>query len=106
MQNKQFSVFEFLLGVFLGAAAGTLIGLLLAPRSGAESRHRLSEGIKDARGKTEKYVDSARHHSEDGLNQVKHLMEEKFSLLMDAVKAGKSAAERQLSSIESSNGKN
>ncbi len=35
------------MGVFFGAAAGTIIGLLFAPRKGSETQHAVADNIQD-----------------------------------------------------------
>ncbi|NTV46675.1 MAG: YtxH domain-containing protein [Chlorobiales bacterium] len=35
----------FVVGAFMGAAAGTIIGLLFAPRKGSETQQALTDGI-------------------------------------------------------------
>lgn len=37
----------FVMGAFMGAAAGTIIGLLFAPRKGSETQQALAESIGD-----------------------------------------------------------
>lgn len=71
-ENGGFGLFGFL----LGAAAGAVAGVLLAPRSGKETRARVKEWLEDRR--------------EKGQELVSKLREEKESL-STAVKAGKEA---------------
>lgn len=70
--NGGFSLLYFL----LGAAAGAAAGVLLAPRSGRESRAKLKD-----------WLDERREKGKDVLSKLK---EEKESL-GDAVQAGKEA---------------
>ena len=50
------SVGKFLGGFVVGAALGAVAGLLLAPKSGAETREMLSDTAKDVMEKTDKTV--------------------------------------------------
>lgn len=54
----------FVTGAALGAAAGTIIGLLVAPRSGAETRAMAADMVNDA-------WDSARDMYEQGVDQAR-----------------------------------
>lgn len=54
----------FVTGAALGAAAGTIIGLLVAPRSGAETRAMAADMVNDA-------WDSARDMYEQGIDQAR-----------------------------------
>ena len=40
--------FSFIVGATIGAAAGTIIGILVAPRSGAETRAMAADMANDA----------------------------------------------------------
>ena len=50
------SVQKFLAGFAVGAAIGAVAGILLAPKSGAETREMLSDTAKDVMEKTDKTV--------------------------------------------------
>lgn len=86
--------------LFLGIAIGAGIGLLFAPRSGAETRRRLrrsAERVKDAaqdtfeeaRGKVEEKIDAARNQLELRKQQVTR-----------AVVAGREAAQEAREELE------
>lgn len=66
----------FVTGAALGAAAGTIIGLLVAPRSGAETRAMAADMVNDA-------WDSARDMYEQGIDQARAAATD-FGPMMDA----------------------
>jgi len=51
---------DALLGFLLGAAAGAITALLLAPRTGEQTRRRLAEWLEDNREKTKEFLDKER----------------------------------------------
>lgn len=71
-----------LVGFLLGAAAGGIAGVLLAPAKGAETRHRLSEGGKRAAHKGKEALVSL----EDSVREKGHEMGEAARHQMGAVR--------------------
>lgn len=57
-------LFNFAAGAFVGAAAGTVVGIMLAPRAGAETRAMAADMANDA-------WDSARDMYEQGVDQAR-----------------------------------
>jgi len=82
----------FTVGAIVGAAAGALAALLLAPRSGEETRHQISEGAHDAKEKTAKLLEDARENARRTLQTTKISLSEKMALLTEAIDAGRKAA--------------
>lgn len=68
--------FSFLVGATLGAAAGTIIGILIAPRAGAETRAMAADMANDA-------WDNARDMYEQGTEQARAAMND-FGPMVDA----------------------
>ena len=68
--------FAFVTGAAVGAVAGTIIGLLVAPRSGAETRAMAVDMANDA-------WDSARDMYEQGVDQARAAATD-FGPMMDA----------------------
>lgn len=66
----------FVAGAVFGAAAGTIIGILVAPRSGAETRAMAADMANDA-------WDSARDMYEQGVDQARAAATD-FGPMMDA----------------------
>lgn len=67
---------SFVAGATLGAAAGVVLGVLYAPRSGSETRAMAADMANDA-------WDSARDKYEQGIDQVRAAMDD-FGPTMDA----------------------
>lgn len=57
-------LFNFAAGAFVGAAAGTVVGIMLAPRAGAETRAMAADMANDA-------WDNARDMYEQGVDQAR-----------------------------------
>lgn len=57
MSNERTNGFWVFLG---GLAAGAVAGVLLAPRSGKETRERIKRGAEDARDALDELIDEAR----------------------------------------------
>ncbi|MDY2776810.1 MAG: YtxH domain-containing protein [Collinsella sp.] len=67
---------QFAVGAVLGAAAGTVVGLLIAPRPGAETRAMAADMANDA-------WDTARDMYEQGVDQARAAATD-FGPMMDA----------------------
>ena len=68
--------FSFIVGATIGAAAGTIAGILVAPRSGAETRAMAADMANDA-------WDNARDMYEQGAEQARAAVND-FGPMMDA----------------------
>ena len=56
---------EGILAFILGGVIGAVVGLLLAPCSGEETRKRISEWLEENREKTRKFLDEERSSLKD-----------------------------------------
>ena len=84
-----------LLAFLAGATAGAVAALLLAPQSGRDSREQLrsyarrtEEGIRDL-------ADRAGELWEDAVDKGKEFVEEKKTILTEALDAGREAMRRE-----------
>ena len=68
--------FSFVAGTVIGAAAGAIIGILVAPRSGAETRAMAADMANDA-------WDNARDMYEQGAEQARSALND-FGPMVDA----------------------
>jgi gas vesicle protein len=59
---------DSLLAFLLGAVAGAIAGVLMAPRSGAETREQLADWLKEKREKTRELI-------EKGKEEISHKSE-------------------------------
>ena len=82
-ENKVPTILGFF---FLGAAAGAATALLLAPKSGAELRGQISEGVGDAVHQVRSSTKELKHRTQKLVSSVRAGVEE-------AVDAGKTAYE-------------
>jgi gas vesicle protein len=87
---------SFILGGLLGAGAA----LLLAPKSGTETRQRIREFADDVRDKAEDYVGQAKNRVTSGIQKGKGFIEEKKSIITTAVEAGKEAYDKEKERLE------
>ena len=58
--NEQSNAGSALLSFLVGAAIGTVAGLLFAPRPGRETRERLQDLLEDLQGKGQEMMDEGR----------------------------------------------
>ena len=79
------SVQKFLAGFAVGAAIGDVAGILLAPKSGAETREMLGdmasdmakktdETVKDIQRKADNLITDAQEKSEEIMNKLQDLL--------------------------------
>jgi len=86
------SVFlSFLLGGLVGAG----VALLLAPRSGKETREQIKALADDVREKAECYAEQAKQKMTSAIDSGKGFYQEKKSIITSAVEAGKEAYEKE-----------
>lgn len=92
MENRSRG-WEMVGGLVVGAVGGFLVGLMVAPRQGDDTRENLSDSILDVRERTQELLENVRGNTESLLNTTRAAIEEKMSLLNEAVDAGRRAAE-------------
>jgi len=80
------------LGLGFGVAAGVGIGLLIAPRSGAETRERLREGAENLKGRA---LEGAENLKERALAEADHI-KDRARDIADKAKGQISQATQQL----------
>lgn len=83
------------LSFLLGGLVGAGVALLLAPKSGPETRQRIKELAEDVKEKAEGYVGQAKSRVTSAIEKGKGLVEEKKSIITTAVEAGKDAYEKE-----------
>jgi len=74
MSEKRFGVAEFSLGLLVGIAAGTVAGLLMAPRSGAETRGQIAGRASDIKYMASELVDQAKTNFEIAATQIEKVV--------------------------------
>lgn len=83
------------LAFMAGAAVGTGLALLYAPKTGKELRDKISDMTDDAVDKIKTYVTEAQDKLKTSLDEGKEMLKEKKSILASALEAGKEAMERE-----------
>jgi len=90
-QNAKCSGQTVTLAFFMGAIAGTIAGILLAPKSGEETRRELKGYARRTEEEVIKKAKEARTALEEVIERGKHFVEEKRADAEAAIKAGKEA---------------
>ncbi len=83
------------LSFILGGVVGAGVALLLAPRSGRETRQKIRQFTEEVKEKTADYVDDVKEKVTSGIDKGKELYEEKKTVLSSAIEAGKEAYEKE-----------
>jgi gas vesicle protein len=84
-----------LLSFLVGAAVGGGLALLMAPRSGEETREQLREAGDEARERMRDVLGDAEEKLREPLEEIQNLLQEKKEVFLAAVEAGKQAAKEQ-----------
>lgn len=87
MGNRSSGVLEFAAGLFLGGLLGAVLGLLMAPQSGEETRRQLSERGIELRDEVQKRAGELQ-------DKLPSVVEEQRSRVQEAIEKGKEAAAR------------
>lgn len=93
---------DFMAGLFIGGVLGALIGLLLAPQSGEETRAQISERGIELRGELQKragelqekmptFVDEQRTRVEEAIEKGKEAAAKKRQEILAQLEADKKA---------------
>ncbi|HZD59546.1 MAG TPA: YtxH domain-containing protein [Anaerolineae bacterium] len=74
MKERHFGPLAFIAGLLSGVAVGVMLGILLAPRSGIETRGRIANRATDIRSTASDILDQARHSIEVAASQVERVV--------------------------------
>jgi gas vesicle protein len=86
---------SLILSFFTGSLVGAGIALLVAPKSGKETRQQLKELAEDVKEKAEGYIEQMKDQVSSVVEQGKGLLEEQKSILASAVETGKEVYEKE-----------
>jgi gas vesicle protein len=96
IERRSVSATAFLWGALLGAGAA----LLLAPRSGRETRDEIRAGAFRLRDRAEDAVRSVSDSVNDTIGGVRHEVEDRIEKARDAFEAGRQAARQTRDEME------
>lgn len=82
----------FFAGALIGSAAGTIAGLLLAPKSGVETRNQLSENVNESQDKALQLLGTAKSTITHSVDSAAKNIESTVHRVVDAFNAGTKAA--------------
>lgn len=88
-------VMNFLAGMGLGALIGAATALLLAPKSGRETREDLKHAADEVRAKADKVIHDLSESSDELVKKSKELLETTKGKVQQAIDAGKQAMARK-----------
>lgn len=90
--SEEKSVFlNFLAGMGLGALIGAATALLMAPKSGTETRQDIKSATDDIRTKANKVVQDLSESGEELVKKSKELLDTTKQKVQGAIEAGKEA---------------
>ncbi|MFQ5574198.1 MAG: YtxH domain-containing protein [Terriglobia bacterium] len=70
MENHSVSFREFGLGLIIGLAAGSLLGIIFAPQSGTATRTQIRTRASDFKGSVEDFVEAAKKNIESASARI------------------------------------
>ncbi len=88
-EERGASVSTILLSFLAGAAIGSGLALLFAPKSGREMREQIKDLTDDAVGKIRDYAKDAQDKIKSTYEEGKELVKEKKTIISSAIEAGK-----------------
>lgn len=86
---------NFLAGLGVGALAGAVAALLLAPKSGRETREDIKSSAEELKDKADKAMHDLSESSEELVKKSKELLENTKEKVQQAIDAGKQAVARK-----------
>ena len=89
------SVGTVLISFLAGAAIGSGLALLFAPKSGREVREKIKDLTDDAVDRIKDYARDAQDKIKTTFDEGKELLKEKKSIISSAIEAGKEAIEKE-----------
>ena len=96
-QEESSNTSSVLLAFFIGGLVGAGIALLVAPKSGEETRRQIKKITDEAKEKVETYIEEAKHKTSSVMEKGKELIEKEKNVISAAIDAGKEAFEKERS---------
>lgn len=98
-QEEKGVALNFLAGMGLGALIGAATALLLAPKSGNETRQDIMNATEDMRSKASKAVHEISQSSEELVKRSRELLESTKGRVQHAVESGRQAMQSKQEQI-------
>ena len=87
-----------LLSFFFGGLIGAGVALLIAPKTGEETRRMIKELAEEVKEKAEDYIDQAKGTATAYVEKGKDFVEKEKNLITKSVEAGKEAYKKEKNS--------
>jgi gas vesicle protein len=71
MNTSKSKITTFITGLLVGAAAGAIAGILLAPDKGSETRRKFSQKAKDIKDSLPEQIEALKIAIDQKLNEIK-----------------------------------
>jgi len=97
-QDSGFSAGKVLLSFFVGGLIGAGVALLIAPKTGEETRRMIKELAEEVKDKMEDYIDQAKGTATAYVEKGKDFVEKEKNLITKSVEAGKEAYKKEKNS--------
>ena len=97
-QDSGFNAGTILLSFFFGGLIGAGVALLIAPKTGEETRRMIKELAEEVKEKAGDYIDQAKGTATAYLEKGKDFVEKEKNLVTKSVEAGKEAYKKEKNS--------
>lgn len=95
---------DFMAGFIIGGLLGTAVALLLAPRPGAEVRHRLTDSADDLRERADEVIKKIRGTAEELTQRGRATLDESATRLREVVERGVGGLEEKARGVRRQDG--
>ena len=85
MSNEKGSALEVAVSFVIGAATGFILGILLAPASGKETRQKIKEEVEKTGDKAKEGFEKIAKEAEKGIRVVKEKTQEGIDVIKDFI---------------------
>jgi len=93
-----------LVSFLLGGIVGAVAAMLLAPKSGKETRQDIKDIAEDVKCRVQNYAGDVKEKVSSSVHKGKEIVTERRSMLKSAVEAGKEAYHKEKERLEKGDG--